>query len=212
MKRNRIAAFRLMTLVVSLSVCTAAASLAETRDATGSALSLLTALPEQGSGSRYFLSPDRLALTVGRGDVITLIPPSETTLGGTSASVYTVKQARRVGRFQTEIQIGPDLFTLLGQALEFGAAATEEVAGEWEIDEGTIRDRHAAYVFRSIEVPRFDGYDVVLVAVADGVLEPGEGRFHDATGTSSLFLMFELDLEQQLPPLVRAGTFLFDFD
>jgi hypothetical protein len=100
---------------------------------------------------------------------------------------------------------------LLGIALESGTSRAPAVGLTLELGRGTVRERHTANVAVLAE-PASEGYEFVVAVIGEGVLQPGTGVFENATGTSSLFLVFEVDADQQLPPLVRTGTLRFDFD
>ena len=115
------------------------------------------------------------------------------------------------GNFVTDIQGAPDVFSLLGTALATGTSRAATVDLTIELGRGTLRERHTANLAVLAEPPS-TGYEFVVAVVGEGVVLPGTGIYEHASGTSSLLLVFEVDAESQLPPVVRTGTLRFDID
>lgn len=166
---------------------------------------------DSASGVGGWERPD-LTVKLHAGDVVALVPPGGgASGGGTSAPVYSVFTDRALGDFVTDIQGEPDVFGLLGAALANGTSRAATVDLALELDRGTVRERHTANLAVLAEPPS-TGYEVVVAVVGEGVVLPGTGIYEHSSGTSSLFLVFEVDAENQLPPVVRTGTLRFDFD
>jgi hypothetical protein len=174
------------------------------------ALSLFVAL-DSASGAGTWERPD-LTVKLHAGDVVELVPPGGgASGGGTAAPVYSAVTGRSLGNFVTDIQGAPDVFSLLGTALATGTSRAATVDLTIELGRGTLRERHTANLAVLAEPPS-TGYEFVVAVVGEGVVLPGTGIYEHASGTSSLLLVFEVDAESQLPPVVRTGTLRFDID
>lgn len=179
-------------------------------------LILTSALPFEGTQEAYAGNDEalRLMLTPRSGDALNINLPGNPGEGGFTGPIYTVEEEMEVGSFTTDIITCTcvNIFDLLTNYLPSGIAIAEEVAGQFELKNGTIFDRHRATVIVLPEPPVTLGYDVVVAAIGDGVITDGTGKYKNASGITSLYLKMEVDLDGGNPARAMAGSFLFDFD
>lgn len=160
------------------------------------------------TGSNW--DPPDFTVKLEAGDIVGIVPPSSGG-GGTTAPVYSAATGRHLADFTTDIQSGPNIFALLGEALATGTSRAETVNFALGLRRGTLNEQHTANVAVLAESPS-SGYEYVVAVIGEGIVQPGTGVFEDASGTSSLFLVFEVDADEQLPPVIRTGTLRFDID
>ena len=149
------------------------------------------------------------------GEALSLNLPSASGGGGFIGGTYAQNGSsapRELGTFTTDIQSGTTIFAVLGQVMSTGSATAADVHGAFDLDGGTLNDLHDAHLQVVAEAPPSAGYEVVVVATAQGVIDGGTGRYKKASGTSDLYLKIEIDAQSVLPPRAIEGTFEFILD
>lgn len=132
--------------------------------------------------------------------------------GGFSGDLFDLKKENMVGTFTTDIQSPNNIFAVFGELITYGSAVIGAVNGNFDTENGTIIDQHFATLMVTPGSPDETGYDAEVIAFADGVITGGTGDYDGASGTTSLYLRMWVDFDMVNLPLVKASSFLFEFD
>ena len=167
------------------------------------------------TGARAEEGPSERILFIPRvGDTLNLIFPGNPGGGGFNGPIYKLNVEKSVGSFTSDILTpGESIFAVLG-AIASGVplVKVDMVRGSFETRRGIIEDQHSPTLVNTAEMSTTPGYDRVVVIFAEGIVTGGTRGFHDATGTSSLYLKIEVNDSGMLPAIVQAGAFLFTLD
>lgn len=152
----------------------------------------------------------RFVLTPKAGEELVILGPSAAGGGGLNGNVYSLKRERPAGQFTTDIKSGEIIYNIL-LAMVAGPAGTYQSAGSvqgvFETPFGNIIDLHSPTIFSIDEEPKVPGR-LVMVATAEGEITGGTMIFRRASGTTSLYLKFEVD-PVTLTAYAVAGSFMF---
>lgn len=174
---------------------------------------LMTMLPASSGLAQESNTTFRIALMPKSGQPLGIVPPNEFGVGGGfKSNLYTLKKEHLTGEFTTNILSATNIGAVLGGLTSPGAyVSVDSVEGRFNTSFGTIVDMHSPTIVVLHEDPTLFDYGLVMVAVAQGQIVDGTMAFKDATGTTSLYLKFEVDGVTK-ETVIIAGSFVIEID
>ena len=155
----------------------------------------------------------RFAFMPGAGDALAIVPPGSPAGGGFQSDLYTLRGGYKIGSFTTDIVSGDIIFNVLGQLTYPGAIVdVDQVSGTFQTVFGSITDVHKPTVIVLNEPTSILSDGLVMVAVAEGTITGGSGLFSGSTGSTSLYLRFEVNPADNFATAVVSRSFVFDLD
>ena len=158
----------------------------------------------------------RMVVTPEAGKPLFVVPGAVPTAGGFSSTLITLAKKRQTGSFTTDIisdEFPQGIFDVLGTVLSGMPVTVGAVRGVFETDFGTIVDEHQPTVIALDEPPTIFSNGIVMIATADGRITGGTRVFRNASGTSTLYIKFEVGFGPEgQQAVVRSGTFMFEFE
>ena len=153
----------------------------------------------------------RFVFMPGAGDALEIVPPGSPAGGGFHSNLYTLRGGYKIGSFTTDIISGDIIFDVLAQLTFPGAIVdVDQVAGSFQTAFGKITDIHKPTVIVLNEPTSILSGGLVMVAVAEGTITGGTGIFTGSSGTTSLYLRFEVNPADNFATAVVSGSFVFD--